>query len=60
MRVWIKQQVLRGAHHVLDVMAESEIIAVLVAFKTDQIIGELSSLSLFVLIFLVSLVYLRC
>jgi hypothetical protein len=24
-----------GAHHVLDVMAELEIVAVLVAFKTD-------------------------
>jgi hypothetical protein len=34
-RVWIKQQISRDAHHVLDVMAESEIVDVLVAFKTD-------------------------
>jgi hypothetical protein len=34
-RVWIKQQIPYGTHHVLNVMAESEIVAVLVAFKTD-------------------------
>jgi|UPI0002207A32 hypothetical protein len=35
LRIWIKQQIPRGAHHVLDIMAESKIVAVLVAFKTD-------------------------
>jgi hypothetical protein len=35
LRVWIKQQISRDAHHVLDVMVESEIVDVLVAFKTD-------------------------
>jgi hypothetical protein len=35
LRVWIKQQISRGTHHVLDVMTESEIVVVLMAFKMN-------------------------